>query len=329
MKKTFLLPTIFFFGLAFFTSARQAQAGEVLGIHILSPNEISEVDTLLRTEKNKDDWVHVTIPFTLNDVDKKAEWQHFFHLCKEKKIVPIVRLTTRFADEAWQIPNKKEIVTLVETLSAFEWPTEQRLVIVFNEPNHSKEWGSTINPESYAQVLRFAADWMHTEKKNFVVLPAGLDLAAPNGRSTMEAFAYWQRVLKADPEVFEVVDAWNSHSYPNPAFSSPPQKQGKDSLRGFNHELAFLKKYTDKEFPVYITETGWEINRKTQNYIAQYYQYAAKNIWSHPQVKAVTPFILKGSPGPFAEFSFIDESGQATRQFQAYRSIIESDILTP
>ena len=58
---------------------------------------------------------------------------------------------------------------------------------------------------------------------------------------------------------------------------APPTITGKNSLRGFEYELAFLKKYTDREFPVYITETGW-VDSKTQRWLPQYYQYAVDHI---------------------------------------------------
>ena len=103
------------------------------------------------------------------------------------KFQPIVRLVTRFEHDAWIVPTRKDIVDMVAVLSKLDLPQpSERIVIIFNEPNHTKEWGGHIDPVEYAQVLQFAADWMHTEMLGYVVLPAGLDLDAPNGKTTME-----------------------------------------------------------------------------------------------------------------------------------------------
>jgi hypothetical protein len=306
------------------TSVNYASADEVskLGIHILNPGELQSAKVLLSVE-GTDQWQYVTIPFTLADVDKTQEWQTFFNDAKAKKIIPLVRLTTKFENEAWTVPTRKESVLLITALSTLEWPTDQRHIIVFNEVNHAKEWGGTINPEEYAKTLEFVSNWARSENKNFVVLPAAMDLAAPNGSTTKEAFGYLDAMYQADSEIFSYVDSWNSHSYPNPGFSAAPQKTGKNSLRGFEHELTYLKEKTNKDFAVYITETGWE---DTGKMLTSYYSYAMKNIWSNPQVIAVTPFVLKGSPGPFAGFSFLSGEDKPTRQYLAFRSMIESAV---
>ena len=176
-----------------FGQAKPVMAGEVLGIHILHPYELNDAIGLLKTERNKDEWVYITIPYSLDDINKKDEWQAFFTKCRENKINPIVRFVTKPEGSNWAIPTTKDIVRLTAGLSALEWPTSERLVIVFNEPNHAKEWGGKIDPIEYAEKLRFAIEWLKTEGKGYRVLPAALDLAAPNGSETMEAFNYWQK----------------------------------------------------------------------------------------------------------------------------------------
>lgn len=293
----------------------------VIGVHILSIGELSAAKELISVE-HADTWQYVTVPFTLADLEKKTEWQTFFTTAKEQKIIPLVRLATKFENGSWQVPNRKEIVDQLEFLSSLEWPTDKRHIIVFNEVNHAKEWGGRIDPGQYAAVLRFTSEWAHTEGKNFVILPAALDLAANSSGQTKEAFAYLEELLKADDQIFSVVDAWNSHSYPNPGFSASPLRTGKNSLRGYQYELAFLEKHGYANMSVYITETGWEENRSNSKSLASYYQYALTNIWSDPRIKAVTPFVLQGAPGPFAGFSFMDKNGAPTRQYQALRAAL-------
>ncbi|MEO8581727.1 MAG: hypothetical protein ABI425_04060 [Patescibacteria group bacterium] len=318
-----LLSGILVIGLLF-SQTRPVQAGDVLGIHILHPSELDDVLSLLKTDKNKDHWEYVTIPYGLEDINRFNEWQSFFDKCKENKVIPIVRLITKPEGDTWAIPTTKDIIDLSKSLSALNWPTDERLIIVFNEPNHSKEWGGSVDPVRYADVLQFTSDWFRTDGKGFKILPAGLDLAAPNGSQTMEAFTFWKKALEYNPQIFDSLDDWNSHSYPNPAFSSSPTLSAQNSMRGFQHELEFLKKYSGKEWGVYITETGWAENSSTSRWLTQYYTYAEQHIWSDPHVKAVTPFLLHGAPGPFSAFSFLDQNGKKTRQFEAYRRVIET-----
>lgn len=312
-----LLASLLWLGGLVITPLAQAQAGQVLGIHILNPHELDQAAELLSGTANSDQWRYVTIPLSLADVDKASEWQEFFNQAKTKKIIPVVRLTTRFENGAWQVPTRRDIITQLVFLKKLNWPTEQRYVIVFNEVNHSKEWGGQIDPVIYADVLSFTADWAHAEQANFVVLPAAMDLAAPNGGATREAFAYWRDVLAVQPDVLTKVDVWNSHSYPNPGFSSSPQRTAQNSLRGFEHELAFVKEKTGRDLKVIITETGWVVNKQTSRWLESYYTYALQHIWSNPQVMAVTPFVLRGSPGPFSGFSFLDGQDKPTAQYTA------------
>ncbi len=300
----------------------QAKEGQVLGIHILRPDELTQASALLQNSENED-WQYVTIPLSLNDLEKQAEWQTFFDEAKTRRVIPLVRLVTRFENGAWQVPTRRDVTDLIHFLDTLNWPTDQKHIIVFNEVNHKAEWGGNLNPEEYSQILEFTSNWAHTNQSGYVVLPAAMDLAAPNGKDTMEAFTYLKQMLAANPEIFKVVDAWNSHSYPNPGFSSSPTRTAQNSLRGFEHELAFLKQHTGTDYQVYITETGWIENRQTARWLESYYSYAMQHIWSHPQVVAVTPFVLRGAPGPFSGFSFLDKNDKPTIQYTALQKALQ------
>lgn len=293
-----------------------------IGVHILHMSELSQAKELVKVGQ-EDSLQYVTIPFTVADTEKEAEWQTFFTEARAQKLIPLVRLTTRVENNVWVVPNKNEITTMIAVLSRLEWPTEERHIIVFNEVNHSKEWGGTLDPQEYAEVLSFTKNWANTEQKKYVVLPAAMDLAASNGSQTREAFAYLKSMYDYDNEVFTGLGGWNSHSYPNPGFSASPQRYGQNSLRGYEHELAFLKGKTERDLQVYITETGWEDSKATGKWLASYYTYALQHIWSDDRVKAVTPFVLKGEPGPFAKFSFIKGDGTPTKQYYAFQSALK------
>lgn len=312
-------------GLWFSVARAQAQVlpAAVLGMHVLNPSELTDAKELVDVKPESQEWHYLTIPLSLNDLNKQAEWQNFFNLAKQERIIPIVRLATRFENGSWQVPTRKDVLLLSNFLSQLEWPTEQRFVVVFNEVNHTSEWGGHINPAEYAEILSFTADWLHTEQKNYAILPAAMDLAAPNGPTTREAFSYLEAMRAANPEVFAQIDFWNSHSYPNPGFSSAPTRTAVNSLRGFHYELDFVKKHTGRDLRVFITETGWADVPATRRWLTDYYTYALQHIWSDPRVIAVTPFVLKGDPGPFSEFGFLDQNNQPTRQYRALQQALQ------
>ena len=322
MKTRILLLLAAFFGfigLFGWVSPVSAQAMDKVGMHVLHPQEFTKVAQLYGEVRNdKDDPIYVTIPFSLSDIDKLSQWQAAFNIAKSENIVPLVRLSTKMNAEAggWERPSRHDIVQLSQALNHLKWPQSKRHVIIFNEPNHAGEWGGEIDAESFAEMTEFTLDWLKTEDKNYVLLPAALDLAAANTATTQEAFGYWRRALAHRPEIINKIDAWNSHSYPNPGFMSSPTRNGQNSMRGYQTELAFIKNYTDKQLPVFITETGW-LDRFSAYRLQANYDYALKNIWSDERVVAVTPFVLAGAPGPFAEFSFVNENGEPTRHWSA------------
>jgi hypothetical protein len=277
----------------------------------------SSAGSTLASNKHTETWQYITVPFTLADLDSLNEWQHFFDKARKKRVIPLVRLSTEFKEEAWQQPTRLQIVEQISALSRLTWPTDKKHIIIFNEVNHAQEWGGVIDPIGYADYLHFASHWAKAEDESFVILPAAMDLAAPNGSRTTEAFTYLSSMLEHDPEVFSAIDIWNSHSYPNPAFSAPPTNGGQNSLRGFEKELEFIEQKTGKTYPVIITETGWDLNNARQPQLAQYYLYALQHIWSDSRVLGVTPFILKGDPGPFEGFGYVDASNNPTQQYRA------------
>lgn len=313
-----LLSSIFFTWSVFPVSAR----GEVLGIHILSPGELDRAHELLENGDDKDKFV--TVPLTLADLEKPKDWQHFFDECHRLKVRPLIRLTTRFEDGSWAVPTRVDIMAYTHFLKKLEWHRPELTVILFNEPNHTREWGGRTDPAGFAAISEFAARWFQTEEKEFTVLPAAMDLAADGRNGTMEAFAYWQTALSERPGLLDHFDGWNSHSYPNPAFAAAPSKTGKNSLRGYENELAFIKKYTNKELPVYITETGWNQELLSDLKVRRYFSQAFEQIWSKDtRIVAVTPFVLQGAPGTFAPFSFLDAQGKPTIAYEAYKSLLE------
>ena len=150
---------VFVFGccvVVFLWFVPQVFAVDVQGVHILNTGELDAASALLKNVKTKDQWDYVTIPFTLDDTHRLSDWQRFFSQARELKFQPIIRLATRFDNGSWVVPTQKDVVDLTAALSSLEWPMpNERIVVVFNEPNHANEWGGVLDPEGYAGILEF------------------------------------------------------------------------------------------------------------------------------------------------------------------------------
>lgn len=329
LNKKIIHVAVFFLMMIFAvnTPAHAKLNSQVMGMHLMHTGELEQFRQVYKDEE----WRFVTIPFTLDDLEKKKEWQDFFDQAEKMRVIPILRLSTSFdqSNNAWRVPTRKNIIEMANFLSKLDWHQDEKFIIVFNEVNHAAEWGGRIDPLLYGSILQFTSSWFHSENKNFKILPAAMDLAANSSANTREAFSYLESLLQFYPDIFDSIDYWNSHSYPNPDFAASPRRTGQNSVRGFLYELTWLKNKTGHDFQVMITETGWASSYLTNYSLSDYYLYALNYIWSDKRVKAVTPFIMKGSPGPFASFSFFDAQGNPTVQLFSLQKAMKSyDSLT-
>ena len=310
--------------------------GNKFGIHILEPSDLPKAAELVNS--NGGDWGFVTIVIRQDDLNFQ-KWQDFMDFCREKHLISLVRLATQQEKDFWTVPSPSDSQKWLDFLTNLNWPIKDKYIIVFNEPNQAKEWGGKINPEEYAKVLAIFAEKFHQANSHFKILNAGFDLAAPNSKTTMDVFRFWQRMEKAVPGIFNQLDGWASHSYPNHGFRGKPTDSGRLSVRGYQWELATLKKYFNlkKDLPVFITETGWvKDNLKfkiekgkskkspliSPERVAEYFKLTFENLWlKDERIFAVTPFVLNYPQHPFAEFSWLDEDGNPYPQYLAIQAL--------
>ena len=330
--KRILFVFVSILSLIFLAAPAWAQETNKFGIHILDPGELQQAAELVNS--NGGNWGFITIVIRDDDRDFK-KWQNFFDQCRQLHLIPLVRLATHNENETWVAPKKEEISSWVNFLVNLNWPIKNRYIIVFNEPNHTKEWGRKIDPPHYAQILDEFISQFKKANPNFQVLPAGFDLAAPNSKTTKDALAFWQEMNKEVPGIFEKIDGWASHSYPNHGFLGKPQDSGRTSIRGYQWELTVLKSQfgVKKELPVFITETGWphqktqNSNVKTKNFyrpelVAEYIEAAYKNVWlPDKRVVAVTPFTLNYQAEPLDVFSWFDNQAQPYPQYERVKNL--------
>ncbi len=287
-----------------------------MGVHILYVSELEKAASLVNASGG--DWGYVTIPIQSNDKDLD-KWEEFMNNAKKLHIIPIVRIATTgdyFNTKVWSKPSFEEVIGFVNFLNSLDWPTKNRYVLIYNEPNRGDEWGGSPNPQEYAEVLSFAATTFKSRSSDFFIISAGMDNAAANipGVSINEYDYFWQ-MNKAMPGIFEQMDGIGSHSYPNPGFSSSPFANSNESVASFSLEKNLIESLSSKKFPVFITETGWSEIALSDEQMSDYMDVALKGVWSDSNIAAITPFILEAG-GPFEQFSLI-KSGQKTKRYLA------------
>src|ERR1035437_1768497 len=116
------------------------------GIHILFPAELSDAAPLVNS--NGGDWGYVAIPMQASDRDLD-KWQSFMDDCARRHLIPIIRLATTgdyFNKSSWSQPSNYDVLDFANFLNSLNWPTKNRYVIIFNEPNRGDEWDGTPNP---------------------------------------------------------------------------------------------------------------------------------------------------------------------------------------
>jgi len=322
--KTILLVLVLISIMPFFLTKTYATydphsvANNIFGIHILFPEELDKAAQLVNS--NSGDWGYVTIPIQASDknIDK---WQKFMDDCKKNHIIPIVRLATNgdyFSKTSWSKPTNNDIVDFANFLDSLSWPTQNRYVIVYNEPNRGDEWGGTPNASEYAQILDFAVQRFKQQNPDFFIISAGLDNASVNSSGeSINEFTYMSEMNDAVSGIFSEIDGLGSHSYPNPGFSAPPSN-AREGINSFYYQNNLVYSLTDKYLPVFIGETGWSTTSVTYDQQKAYYQDAFKNYWNDSNIVAVTPFVLTAGQGSFEQFSFTKNTGN-TPLFDMYK----------
>lgn len=302
-----------------------ATSNNKFGIHILDETDIEDAANLVNS--NGGDWGYVTIVIRKDEKDKKR-WQDFFDKLREKRLIPIIRIATKQTKFFWEKPDLTDINSWVDFLNSLNWVVKNRYVIVGNETNHAKEWGGQVNPKEYAEYLYQFSKALKESNPDYIIMPAGFDASAPNDTKHMDQVDYIKAMINHKPNVFEYIEAWSSHSYPNPAFSGKPTDKGRGTITTYKWELEFLKSLgINKNLPVFITETGWahDMGEGKNNYLSveivdKYIKESFNTIWNDPQIMAITPFILRYDDKPFDVFSWKNSKGE---YYPFFKTVLE------
>ena len=311
MKKIFfsiILTSVFYL---LFSLPTHAQTNNKVGISLLQPTNEDIKEAAMMINGNGGDYGYVTLVIQENDRDVR-KWQDLFEQLREHHLIPIIRLATSPEGEVWRRPEEKDATEWVQFLNKLNWVVQKRYVSLFNEPNHAVEWGGEVDPESYGAVALAFAKALKESNPDYVVMLAGLDGAAPSYASQYEdSGIFIKKLVTNHYSLFTYIDAWASHSYPNPGFVGSVWDTGKKSIRGYDFELSLLKELgVTKELPVFITETGWKQGALSELSISENIYSAYTQIWNKDdRVQAVTPFVFSYLAEPFIGFSWKNSSG--------------------
>lgn len=285
------------------------------GIHIIDQNDLTSAAQLVNS--NGGEWGYVTLVIREDDRDQK-KWQGIFDQMRRLKLIPLIRLATVPEGDTWRKPQPQDASGWADFLSSLNWVIKNRYIILYNEPNHAKEWGNDLKPEEYTRVVNAFYQALKLKSPDYFILPAGFDLSAPTAPGTMDTLTYWQFMVAEDPQVFSRFDGWTSHSYPNPGFSGSVSDMGRLSIKGYRWEIQTLSSLgLIPDIPVFITETGWlhtdglslHYGAYSPEKIADFFNDAFLNVWQDSNLVAVTPFLLNYQNPPFDHFSWTKPGG--------------------
>lgn len=284
------------------------------GIHLIQPTteEASGAGELVNSSGG--DWGYITVVIDSQDKDR-PKWQQFFNELRKRHIIPIIRIASYPQGDTWRKPIPGEEVERAQFLDSLIWPTKNRYVSFYNEPNHATEWGGRVNPAEYAQALDRSITAFKNTNPDFFVLNAGFDASAPNQLPNyMDQEKFMEEMDKAVPGIFNKLDGWASHSYPNPNFSGKPDSTGRGTVRTWEWEMDLLRNKfkVDRNLPIFITETGWKHqggikpnnSLLSDDTVADYYKEAFEKAWTSDLIVAIAPFLLDYQQELFDHFSF-------------------------
>ena len=297
-----------------------ARPNNFIGIHILFPTELDTAKLLVNSSGG--DWGYVTIPIQAGDRDL-VRWQLFMDACARDHLIPIIRLATQANWQntaTWSKPTYEDIVDDANFLASLNWPTKNRYIILFNEENRFDEWGGeTPDPKTYADLVNFAVATFKGRSSDFFMILGGLDNAAPNdGVKYLSDGQYLADLSEADATVFQNIDGFASHSYPNPGFSAAPSAINREGVATYKFEYDFINSYSNgKKIPVFLTETGWDAGRLGDAKVSSYFLTTMTDIWEKDRDKivAITPFLLESDNSVFGKFTFL-RNGQTTLYYK-------------
>ena len=309
----------------YYEAAKTEYKNNKFGLYIYAENKDFFKLASQLVNSNGGGWGYVLIPYNVKDRDE-SKWASAFDKLNEYHLIPIIQLWD--ADPSDYEDDTKDAAKF---LNRFLWPIKTRYVSAYNEPNDAKFWKGHADPKSYAKVLAYTIDAFKEENPDFFILNGAFNTSAPTTGDYMDAFDYMAQMNEEVPGVFEKLDGWASHPYPQPNFAGGVYATGRWSITAYRNELLYLKEVLGvaKDLPVFITETGWA-HAEGENWNASYlpvtkvaenYKNAYPNVWlNDARIVAVAPFTIRYDP-PFDHFSWVNKDNVPYLHFQVVKSL--------
>jgi len=295
------------------------------GLYIYAEDKdfINIADELVNSKGG--DWGYVLIPYSVKDYDS-AKWGRVFNQLINKHLIPVIQL--------WNVDvndYKKETRKAANFLNNFIWPIRYRYISVYNEPNDNNFWYGNANAKEYAQILNYTIDTFKGINSDFYTMNGAFNISTSNTTQHIDGFEFMKLMNDAVPGIFDKLDAWASHPYPQPNFSGSPYDTGRMGIRAYESELDYLKNEigVKKNLPVFITETGWahaegesyDNSFLTDDIVAKYFKIAYEEFWlKDDRVRAVMPFTVIYD-SPFDHFSWVNEDKVPYLHYDVVKSI--------
>lgn len=270
------------------------------------------------------DWGYMLIPYNVKDYDYD-KWKKLFEQLNETHLIPVIQLWDVDFDD-----YREQTVEAAQFLNQFDWPIEKRYISAYNEPNDARFWKGRLDPAHYAEILSYTIDSFKSVNGNYFMMNGAFNSTAPTAGGYMDQVQFMVAMDAAEPNIFNRLDGWASHSYPQPAFRGKPWDVGRQSIRAYDWELRLLEqRFGVRELPVFITETGWPHKEGVEDNDAYYDQFtvadfmvqAFRDVWlPDERVAAVMPFTIYYDP-PHDHFSWLKEhdSTETYAPFDAVR----------
>jgi hypothetical protein len=234
-------------------------------------------------------------------------WQAIFDAARANHIKPLIQL---FNNNTCNV-NEMDFKGLAEFFNSLSWPTKHLYISVFNEVNAKDYWCEKLAPEEYATVLNTALDAFKSVNPNFFIMPAAFNSSARSGPRYLDEEEFLLRMNAAAPGIFQKIDGWANHAYPQPEFSgdfyNPPSWYGvRDQIENYKWEMGLLSRHFGVSgLPIFITETGWAhregnspmtplqaANYRPAAQTARFFDDAYRNHWlPNNQIVAIMPFV--------------------------------------
>lgn len=274
---------------------------------------------------NGGSWGYVLIPYNIDDRDSE-KWERVFDQLRSKQLIPVIQLHAEKMDN-----YKDRTEGAAKFLSQFIWPIKDRYISVYNEMNDSRFWFGKADPDQYAQVLDFTIDTFKKASPNYKIMNGALNISAATGGGYIDGYSYLRAMNEEKPGIFEKLDYWASHPYPQPGFRGYPEDTGRNSITAYRDELKYLKDTlkVDKQLKVFITETGWA-HAEGESYnsafysvakVAELFKTAYEDVWLKDDlVIGVMPFTIRYDV-PFDHFSWVNKDGVPYLQYETIKSI--------